>query len=317
MPSSPEHQHLIAADWGTSRLRARLLDANGSVLASADSAEGIGQIDGGHETVFEQLVAPWAVATDLPAIFAGMVGSRQGWREAAYAPCPVSAASLGAGVLRFAGSSGRPLAIVPGLRVDAADRDGDVMRGEETQIIGLIDSEPGFMGTAIMPGTHSKWVRIEDGVIVDFQTFITGELFDLLARKSFRRHSVAEGDGDLAAAPDFALAVHRIINDGLPFLAALFSVRTRQLLLDAHKDANLAYLSGLAIGGEIAAARALGRLAEAAPVRIIAAPALGRAYQTALGIVGHRAKMLDGDALVLDGLAHLARTIGLLPENKS
>ena len=317
MPTSPEYPHLIAADWGTSRLRARLLDANGAVLASADSPEGIGRIEGGHEAVFERLIAPWSVAADLPAILAGMIGSRQGWREAAYAPCPASTSSLGTDLLRFSGSHGRPVAIVPGLRLDASDRDGDVMRGEETQIIGLIAAEPGFTGTAILPGTHSKWVRIEDGVIVDFQTFITGELFDLLAWKSFLRHSVAEASGDLSAMPDFGLAVSRITQNGLPFLAALFSVRTRQLLLDTDKETNLAYLSGLTIGGEIAAAHATRPLAIGAPVRIIASPALGRAYGAALAITGHEAETLDGDALVLAGLSHLARAAGLLPGRKT
>src|SRR5690606_1743138 len=148
---------------------------------------------------------------------------------------------------------------------------------------------------------------------VDFQTFITGELFDLLAWKSFLRHSVAEASGDLSAMPDFGLAVSRITQNGLPFLAALFSVRTRQLLLDTDKETNLAYLSGLAIGGEIAAAQATRPLAAGAPVRIIASPVLGRAYGAALTITGHEAETLDGDALVLAGLSHLARAAGLLP----
>jgi 2-dehydro-3-deoxygalactonokinase len=248
---------------------------------------------------------------------AGMIGSRQGWHEAAYIPCPVSPQSLGANLLRFNGSGGRPFAIVPGVRLDVPSRDGDVMRGEETQMIGVIDREPGFTGTAILPGTHSKWVRIEDGVIVDFQTFITGELFELLAHKSFLRHSVAEGGGDPAETPEFALAVKRVAGDRLPFLNALFSVRARQLLLDVDRQANLAYLSGIAIAGEIAAALTVQPLQPGRAIRIVASATLARAYRKALAILGYESEALDGDRLVLDGLSHLARATGLLAEKRA
>jgi 2-dehydro-3-deoxygalactonokinase len=302
---------LIAVDWGTSRLRARLLDANAAVLAETASDKGIGAIDGGHETVFEDVAGGWPA---VPAIMAGMVGSRQGWREAAYVPCPATPGSLGANMLRFTTARGRPVAIVPGLVLAAPARDGDVIRGEETQMIGLIDREPAFSGTAILPGTHSKWARIEAGAIVDFQSFITGELFGLLSQRSFLRHSVAESGADLAASPDFTLGVRRTAKDGLPFLAALFSVRTRQLLANAKREDNLAYLSGLVIGGEIAAARTLRPIEPGSPVRIIGAPSLAGAYQAALRVLGLEAVALDGDALVLAGLAHLAAEIGFLPK---
>ena len=242
-----------------------------------------------------------------------MIGSRQGWREAAYVPCPTTPAALAGAITRFTTANGRPIAIVPGLRLVVPARDGDVMRGEETQMIGLIDREPGFSGTAILPGTHSKWVRIENGVIVDFQSFITGELFALLSQKSFLRHSVAEAAGDLSVAPDFALGVRRTAKDGLPFLGALFSVRARQLLAGVRSADNLAYLSGLLIGGEIAAARTMRPLEPATPVRIVGSRSLARAYHAALQSLGFETVALDGDALVLDGLVHLARGLGFLP----
>jgi 2-dehydro-3-deoxygalactonokinase len=304
---------LIAVDWGTSRLRAWLVDDAGTVLATAGSDAGIGSLNGGHETVFEALVAAWPT---VPAIMAGMVGSRQGWREAAYLPCPANADAIGRQLTRFATAAGRPIAIVPGLAIRPIGRDGDVIRGEETQMIGLIDREPAFAGTVILPGTHSKWARIAGGAIEDFQTFMTGELFELLSEKSFLRHSVAAGAGDLSAVPDFSLAVRRTVAEGLPFLGALFSVRARQLLANVAREDNLAYLSGLIIGGEIAAARAMGSLPAGAAVRIVAAPALARAYTAALTIAGLNAEPRDGSELVLAGLAHLARAAGLLEPAK-
>lgn len=296
---------LIAVDWGTTRLRARLLDAAGAVLAEAASDQGIGALSGGHEAAFEALVSAWPRA---PAIMTGMVGSRQGWRESAYVPCPADAGAISAAMTRFQTARGRQIAIVPGLR----DGDSDVLRGEETQIVGLLDSEAGFTGTVVLPGTHSKWAKLEGGTIVTFATFMSGELFVLLARQSFLRHSVADPNeaGDLSALPDFRAGVERTA--AASFLSALFSVRVRQLLADAKPKDNLAYLSGLVIGGEISAAVASGL--GPMPMRIIAAPALTRAYILALAVHGIEAEELDGDAMALGGLVHLARTIGFLPE---
>ena len=303
---------LIAVDWGTSRLRAWLLDGSGHALAEADSDQGIGALSGGHEAVLGRLVSAWP---KVPAIAAGMVGSRQGWREVPYVPCPADVSALAARLARFSAGDGREIAIVPGIVAAAPERDGDVIRGEETQIIGLIEREPGFAGTVILPGTHSKWARVEHGTVLDFQTYISGELFALLAHQSFLRHSVAEGLADLSASPDFVLAVTRIVRDRLPFAGALFSVRTRQLLANAAKDANLAYLSGLVIGCEIAAAQASGLLSPAGNVALVGSPSLTKAYSLALGIAGAKATAFDGSALVLGGLTHIARAIGWLKGN--
>jgi 2-dehydro-3-deoxygalactonokinase len=302
---------LIAVDWGTSRLRARLIGGDGSVIAEATSDQGIGSLSGGHEAAFEAAVAGWPQA---PAIMAGMVGSRQGWREAAYVPCPASVTDIGAAMLRFKTARGRAVAIVPGLRATAAD--GDVMRGEETQIAGALDREPGLRGTFVLPGTHSKWAPVDGGRITGFQTFMSGELFDLLARRSFLRHSVADPDnaGDISSGDDFRRGVERVVKDGVPFVAALFSVRVRYLLADAKPADNLAYLSGMVIGGEIAAAATLGALRQDVPIRIIGAAGLARAYQRALALAGFASEILDGDAMVVSGLVRLARTAGLLAE---
>jgi 2-dehydro-3-deoxygalactonokinase len=300
---------LIAVDWGTTRLRAMLLDRDGSVIAEAESGDGIGTLSGGHEAALERLIAGWP---GVPAILAGMVGSRQGWREAAYVECPADAARLAAKAARFATRAGREVAIVPGLMLRDPRRDGDVIRGEETQAIGLIAGEPAFRGISIHPGTHSKWIALAAGRIARFQTFLAGEMFGLLAHTSFLRHSVAADSRDVAAVPDFALAVRRTGADGLPFLAAIFSVRVRQLLDDVAREDNLAYLSGLVIGSEIAAARALGWLDDRPLVRIVGTHALARAYETALALLGFPAAVLDGGEMVRIGLVQIAKAIGFL-----
>ena len=300
---------LIAVDWGTSRLRARLVDGDGAIVGETSSDQGIGALSGGHEAAFENADAGWP---DVPAIMAGMVGSRQGWRQAAYVPCPATVGSIAAAMTRFATARGRPVAIVPGLKVTAGD--GNVLRGEETQIVGVLDREPGFSGTCVLPGTHSKWVRVERGVIVDFESFISGELFDLLSRRSLLRHSVSDPDstGDVSEVADFRRGVERVTRGGVPFLAALFSVRVRQLLADVTPVDNLAYLSGLVIGGEVAAAVTLKAIAPDTPIRIIGASTLARAYKKALAIAGYTAEASDGDKMVLAGLVDLARTTGFV-----
>ena len=306
---------LIAVDWGTSNVRMALLDAGGRVLAETGSDEGIGVVPAGtHAAVFARLVADWP---KLPAIMAGMVGSRQGWREAVYAECPAAPADIAAGMLRMKDEDGRQIAIVPGVMVRSADRDGDVIRGEETQIVGLLAAEPAFDGVVVLPGTHSKWATASDGAIADFQTFLTGEMFGLLSRQSFLRHSVKDGAAELSTLPDFALGVRRTVLDGLPFLAAIFSVRARQLLDGTAPEDNMAYLSGLVIGGEIAAARDTGRLWQGRALRIVGSRSLARAYARAFDIAGYEAEVRDGSDLVTAGLTAFARIAGLLPPETS
>ena len=306
---------LIAVDWGTSNVRMALIDAGGRVLAETGSDEGISAVPaGGHAAVFARLAADWP---KVPAIMAGMVGSRQGWREAVYAGCPASPADIAAGLLRMEDEGGRPIAIVPGVMVRSADRDGDVIRGEETQIVGLLATEPSFEGVVVLPGTHSKWATVTDGAIADFQTFLTGEVFGLLSRQSFLRHSVKDGEAELATLPDFALGVQRTVLEGLPFLAAIFSVRARQLLDGVAPEDNMAYLSGLVIGGEIAAARDTNRLWQGRALRIVGSRALARAYARAFDIAGYEAEVRDGSDLVTTGLTTFARIAGLLPSEAS
>ena len=306
---------LIAVDWGTSRLRAMLIGGDGHVLAEAESDDGIGALKAGdHEGAFARLVADWPNA---PAIMAGMVGSRQGWREAAYVPCPAIPEAIAGGILRFETAEGRPVAIVPGVMVRNPDRDGDVIRGEETQIVGLFAREPTFDGIVILPGTHSKWATVTRGAIADFQTYLTGEMFGLLAHHSFLRHSVKEGGEDLSTRPDFELGVRRTVVEELPFLAAIFSVRARQLLDGVAPEENLAYLSGLVIGGEIAAARDTGRLWQGRALRVVGSRSLARAYARAFDIAGYEAEALDGSDLVVAGLLGLARDARLFPAEAS
>jgi 2-dehydro-3-deoxygalactonokinase len=167
---------LIALDWGTSSLRAYLLGGDGEIIARADEPQGILQVkDGNFADVYRRIVGPWLARNPaMPALGCGMIGSRQGWREAPYAACPAGLDALAAALTPVDTPVG-VFRIVSGMNVIDADGVPDVMRGEESQILGQFG--PGQSGVAVLPGTHSKWVLVENGRIDRFATFMTGEAF--------------------------------------------------------------------------------------------------------------------------------------------
>lgn len=228
-----------------------------------------------------------------------MAGSLKGLAEAAYAGCPASPVEWGAASLDLV-LDGADIRIAAGL-----SRDGsvpDVMRGEETQIFGAFHLRPDLAarrGLIVTPGTHSKWVLVEDGRIVDFRTFPTGELFDLVARRS----SLVMDDGVLEDADEgFQQGLERA-QGGAPVLGALFAARSGQLRQGRSHGWATAYLSGLLIGAEIAEGRAL--FAGEDVAAIIADPTLGSLYLRALAQTEAQPAMLSGDDCVLAGLGLL------------
>lgn len=297
---------LIALDWGTTSLRAYLLDADGAVLESAEHPLGILQVkDGDFAPTFRRVAGPWREADPaLPALAAGMIGSRQGWREAPYVACPAGLDEVARGILKIADEN---LAIVPG--VDMTDADGvpDVMRGEETQIFGAFAQNRSAI--AVLPGTHSKWVLVENGRIRRFATFMTGEAFAALGGHTILGR-LFEGEGFDAAG--FARGVaHAALEakgrGGL--LRRLFSARTLGLFDKLPAKALRSYLSGLLIGSEIEeAASWLG--AKPADVTVIGGAALSAAYHAALKQRGIAAEVAPADA-ASRGLMRIARAAGL------
>ncbi len=284
----------IAVDWGSSNLRAWAMAADGSVDAEAEAATGaVGLGPEGFEPALLALVGGWLGARRTDVLICGMAGARGGWVEAAYAavPCapgPVAFARAPTADPRMA------VRILPGLRQDSP---ADVMRGEETQIAGLLAGEPRFDGVACLPGTHTKWCHLSAGEVVSFTSYMTGEIFALLAGQSVLRKTVgAEGWSEA----DFAEAVE----DGLArperVASRLFGLRAETLLHGLAPHRARARLSGLLIGAELAGARPywLGR-----EVVLIGATALAEAYRTALGFGGLTARVVDATDMTRAGLA--------------
>jgi len=171
---------LIALDWGTSNLRANLLDPSGHSIEQRQSAMGVMKVPPGtFDAVLVELCGDWMQEHRLPLIASGMVGSRQGWKEAPYLDCPATlkqaAHQLTALEFEHPDLGSHKVYIAPGLKCIDANGQTDVMRGEETQIWGA-QLPPSSI--CVLPGTHSKWIWLDgEGDFQNFKTFMTGELY--------------------------------------------------------------------------------------------------------------------------------------------
>ncbi|NBZ86174.1 2-dehydro-3-deoxygalactonokinase [Stagnihabitans tardus] len=284
----------IAVDWGTSNLRAWAMGPDGPV-AHGESPKGMGKLAPHEfEAALLELVEPWLDGKTL-VLACGMVGARQGWREATYRAVPCTPTDA-LGLTRVETTDPRlDVRIAPGL---SQSRPADVMRGEETQLAGALALHPAFDGVFCLPGTHSKWAQVSAGEVTSFQTFMTGELFALLSTQSVLRHSMAEGWDDAAFDEGLSEALSRPDR----IAARLFSLRAEGLLHALPGASAKARLSGLLIGIELAGAKPywLGQ-----QVKLIGAEKLSASYARALATQGLKADTLDATACTLAGLASL------------
>jgi 2-dehydro-3-deoxygalactonokinase len=286
----------IAADWGTTNRRAYLVSGEGRCVDEMEDAKGVLSVPaGGFGDAVREIRARLG---DKPLLLAGMIGSNRGWVEAPYGPCP-------AGIEEIARALAWPedrTAIVPGVSWRDGD-DADVMRGEETQILGALAA--GLIAPEALvchPGTHNKWVRLEGGRITRFTTVMTGEMFNLLKEHSILADQLRERS---EANEAFERGVRKALW-GAAITSELFTIRARFALGERTADGS-SYASGLLIGADIGAGLAL---AEAAtqPV-LIGRPDLTRLYAAALAIAGREAAEVDGEEAFLAGAKKIVELI--------
>lgn len=293
-------RRLIALDWGTSSLRAALLDGQGGVLQERALPRGILTVAPGEfPAVFDSACGDWMREAGGFALLGGMVGSRQGWLEAPYCPCPAGFTDIAA---RLAWVEPGRVAIVPGLSCETQGVP-DVMRGEETQVFGalqLLDIEQGLF---VLPGTHSKWVRVASRRIESFSTFMTGEFYALLRQHSILARTLPEADGQLDTQAFQRGVVHAMRSGNL--LHSAFSARTLSLFDRMPAAAQPSYLSGLVIGEELRS-QELGALS--APLVVIGSPALTQRYEVALQVLGVPVRRVGSEA-TWRGLWAVAQTL--------
>jgi 2-dehydro-3-deoxygalactonokinase len=248
--------NMIAIDWGTTNLRAYLLNRQGSVMESRSSPGGIMSVmDGRFDEPLLNLIGDWLVKKNIPLIAAGMIGSRQGWREAPYLPCPArledAAKHLTAVSFNDAQSQAHQLLIGPGTQCTDSSGLHDVMRGEETQLWGS-DLPAGSI--CILPGTHCKWAWMgEAGQIKEFRTYMTGELFALLTKHGILGRLMKPGQDDQA----FQRGVRLGYKDCAHASHIIFSARTAGLMATLPSESLSDYLSGILIGLELGSSLAI------------------------------------------------------------
>ncbi|MHC2334464.1 2-dehydro-3-deoxygalactonokinase [Bradyrhizobium sp. USDA 4454] len=300
--SDPSH---VAVDWGTSSFRLWLMSAGGQVLGERRSDEGMtAAARTGFAPVLQSHLDALGVAADLPVVICGMAGARQGWVEAGYIDTPAHLSDILKGAVAVSRQA-RDIRILPGI----AQRDAaapDVMRGEETQLLGALGLDAADAADVCLPGTHSKWVRMHGGTVERFATFMTGELFGAIARDTILAHAIA-GAEDAVDGNAFRAAVAEAFAAPARAANLLFRVRARQLLFGGSAQAAREAISGTLIGVELAAG--LAERERATPVMLIASGRLQRLYQMALEALSIPLTVMDAEEAARRGLSSAAAAI--------
>lgn len=295
--------HFIALDWGSTSFRAYLADRSGAVLDSAAAPAGILSVtDGDFDTAMERLLPAWD--RSLPVMAAGMITSRQGWIELPYVPCPAGAGDLAAALRRHVSKRGRVIHFSTGLSCRGADGTPDVMRSEETQVLGSLGADADVY---VAPGTHSKWIDAEAGKIARFSTYVTGEVFAALRSHTLIGRLIVDAphDGDA-----FVRGVKAALADPGGLLHRVFAVRSLALFGEMKPEHLASYLSGQVIGTEVA--HAMANRPEVRNAVILASEEIGSRYAEAMTVAGLAARQGNGLAIVR-GLSKIAAVAGIVP----
>lgn len=284
-------KNYIAVDWGSTHLRAWLIN-QGACINRLELPLGVTRF--GDQTaaqIFQQHIAPWRKSSAMPVVMAGMIGSDAGWQNVPYLACPVSLTAIADGLIQVADN----VWIIPGLKVQ---RDGvcNVMRGEETQLLGAMSLAPA--SCYVMPGTHSKWVQVAGDRVMDFDTAMTGELHHLLMTQSLLGKALPEQQDD----PDaFGLGLERGMT-APTLVAELFQTRASWVLGALPRTSVSDYLSGLLIGAETAV---LSAKQGARSVTLVGSETLTRRYLQAFARLNIGASCCYGDDALLQGIRRI------------
>ncbi len=291
-------EDIICVDWGTSSFRAYLV-RGGLAVAQTEAPRGILTVEpGAHADVLKDLLQ--ALPCDcaaLPIVMSGMIGSRQGWREAPYVGAPASIRQVAAGIVAWREEGLGPLSLIPGVMQEPAGSMPDVMRGEETQVFGALALMRVDRGTFIMPGTHSKCIEVEGGALMSFRSFMTGEVFAALKDHTILGRLIEEGaaSGEGFRAGVLAAQEMRMPGD---LLNAVFGARTLGLFGRLAGNELADYLSGLLIGAELVCALPAGGHGV-----VIGTKALGGRYTEAAALLGRELRAAPDDCVVAGQLA--------------
>ncbi|MDL2271501.1 2-dehydro-3-deoxygalactonokinase [Desulfovibrio sp. OttesenSCG-928-I05] len=294
--------NMIFIDWGTSKAAAFLVNAEGTVLDSRHSPKGIKFVpEGGYPDAYAELTAGWLDSSRF-TLMAGMVGSANGWEEAPYIALPANPASIADRLYAMRSMPG--VYMVGGLSYESPEGLYDVIRGEEVQILGLAAENPGAKFLICMPGTHSKWLTMENERIDAFTTVMSGDIY--AAATSATIIAMMVGDDQEFSEEAFLRGVRTAQGPG-GVMSHLFRARTFFLFGKLAKQHIKAFVSGVIIGSELASMRGLYPFDR--PVDLIASDALGANYALALQSLGVESRQHESGALSVKGMSLLARHI--------
>lgn len=317
-PGAPQ---MIGLDWGTSSLRAFLIGNGGQILAELNGPDGIMAVGpdssdprADFSRIAQSTIGDWlAEFGQLPVLASGMIGSTQGIAEAGYLDLPTDLGDLGKHLTTVELDT-VDLRIVPGLQKTASETSApDVIRGEETQLLGLLTPDLTEQRAVVLPGTHTKWVACEGTRVTDFSTSMSGEIFGLLSTSSILAR-LAEPTVDFhLEAFDWGVSIGA--DDPAVLTSSLFSARTwaldGRLLADEVND----YLSGMLIGSE-AASQLTPNTESAEPIIICGSTSLTQRYSRALNRLGRETVVADPRAAAT-GLFRIAEHSGLVPTKET
>lgn len=292
----------IAIDWGSTNLRAWLY-LDGKCIDSIQSQAGVTRLAGrSPEQVFDEIIAPWR-EHDVPVLMAGMVGSDAGWITAPYLRCPVRLPDITQQLTTVEPASPANVKIIPGICVERDDN-MNVMRGEETQLIGAYAVTPAEF--YLLPGTHSKWVQMAGNSVVDFSTVMTGELHHLLLSHSLIGAGLPAQLADNAA---FSAGLQQGFYD-TDLVRRLFEVRAARVLGKLAKTSVSDWLSGLLIGHEVAQMQQHYSLSrDNGPLVLVGNPTLTQRYLPALEIAGLQTRVIEGDDAFQAGIRSIVNEL--------
>lgn len=274
-------ENYIAIDWGSTHLRAWLY-RNGQCVDSLQLPYGVSRlVEQTAREVFDKYIEPWRKRETLPVVMAGMIGSDAGWQPVPYLACPVSLHELSAQLYEVAPE----VWIVPGLNTER-----NVMRGEETQLLGAMQLAP--TACYVLPGTHSKWVQVTNGAVSGFSTAMTGELHHVLMTHSLIGKGLPEQSED-------PLAFQAGLQCGLDspsLVTRLFEARALRVLGELLPESVSEWLSGLLIGAEVAAMDAVEN------VTLVGGESLCRRYRQVFEKAGVTVSEIAGDTAFQQGI---------------
>ncbi|MGC3963199.1 MAG: 2-dehydro-3-deoxygalactonokinase [Rhodocyclaceae bacterium] len=286
----------IAVNWGSTNLRAWRYQ-NGHCIDALSSEAGITRLAGKDaRATFDRLIGPWLdPAGRSRVIMAGMVGSNAGWLSVPYLSCPTDLGRVSQHLTRVDEVAGAHVCIVPGVSVNRDDN-ANVMRGEETQLIGARNACPTTL--YVMPGTHCKWVRVDGDTLVDFRTVMTGEMHHILMRHSL----IGMGLPEQVSAPEVFREGLLAGFDNPSILRALFEARAAHVLGRLARDTVSEWLSGLLIGNEISSLRHIYPMAPGEHITLVGPARLTERYAHALDIAGVAHRTVNGDVAFQSGI---------------